>query len=220
MGPTIGRGRRRALWEDYNIWPAFTDVIAGVFLFMVFFFIILIAKSYVDLEYMQQARRVVENVKNELEDVERFMKGIDAKVEHGTIILKSDILFPYDKSQIEDIPPEGQAFLKKVGFGLKNLLQKDKSLFQIVVEGHTDLFGSDNYNQKLSFDRAQTIVTFWDRNGFSSTEYGIMPTGFGKSNPKIRTGDIDQQAVNRRIEIRIYPRFARLLELTEGAARH
>jgi len=219
MSREMAYSRRRTLREDYNIWPSFTDVVSGIFLFMIFFFIVLVTKNYVDLQSMEQYRRVVENIQKDLNNLEQLMAGTEAKVENGTIILKSDILFPFDKRRIEDIPFEGREFLKDIGFRLEKFLEKDKALFQIVVEGHTDTIGDEPYNQKLSFDRAQSIVTFWDQSDFSSKEFNVMPAGFGESRPKVNGGNKDEQAPNRRIEIRIYPRFTRLRELIESSSK-
>ena len=78
---------------------------------------------------------------------------------------------------------------------------------------HTDDIGNEDYNQRLAFDRAQSVVTFWEQNGFSPNDFDITPAGLGElpSRLIVKTGSKTNQAPNRRIEIKILPKFAQLI---------
>lgn len=206
--------RRRRVTEDtFNIWPSFTDAITAIFIFMMFFLIVMMIKNYVDLSRLRALEELVGKVERDIDDLKEFMQGEDVIVQEGTIVMQSDILFPFDRSGIDDIKPEGRRRLHRIGTKLRDFLRsKDSRLFRIVVEGHTDDFGSKEYNQKLSFDRAQTIVTFWEQNGFSPREFDVTPAGLGKLRLIVLSGTVQEQAPNRRIEIRLMPKFEELIQ--------
>lgn len=133
-------------------------------------------------------------------------------------LIQSDILFPYDRSSLNDISMKGREKLSRIGRKLKAFLEDQRSKtsidpFAVVLEGYTDTFGSDEYNQKLSFDRAQSVISLWERNGFSPNQFDIAPVGFGRlsSKLKVHRGNKTGQAPNRRIEIRLVPKFETLI---------
>ena len=205
--------RRRTIDDTFNIWPSFTDAITAIFIFMMFFLIVMMIKNYVDLSRLRALEELVGKVEKDIDELKEFMQGEDVMVEEGTIVMQSDILFPFDKCSIGDIMPTGRRRLRRIGTKLRNFLRsKDSKLFRIVVEGHTDSFGSQEYNQGLSFNRAQTIVTFWDQSGFSPREFDITPVGLGELRLIVPSGTVQKQAPNRRIEIRLMPKFEQLIQ--------
>lgn len=69
--------------------------------------------------------------------------------------------------------------------------------FQVMVEGHTDSEGSDEYNQWLSEQRASSVVAYLADNGVEVSR--MAAKGFGESQP-IATNDTPEgRAANRRI---------------------
>lgn len=205
--------RRRTVQEPFNIWPSFTDAIIAIFIFMMFFLIVMMIKNYVDLSRLRALEELVGKIERDIEELKEFMEGEDVTVKEGTIVMQSDILFPFDKWSIEDIPPEGKRRLRRIGRKLKDFItRKDSKLFRIVVEGHTDRFGTLEYNQVLSFNRAQAIVTFWELNHFSPKAFDIAPVGLGELRLIVPSGSPEEQAPNRRIEIRLMPKFEQLIQ--------
>lgn len=71
-----------------------------------------------------------------------------------TFTLKSDVLFNFNKATLK---PEGQQALDQLYTQLSNMDPKDGSA---VVLGYTDRIGSEQYNQKLSEKRAQSVVDY------------------------------------------------------------
>ncbi|MEF9427259.1 MAG: OmpA family protein [Candidatus Mariimomonas ferrooxydans] len=73
---------------------------------------------------------------------------------------------------------------------------------RIVVEGHTDSIGTEEYNQKLSTKRAEAVMKYFITNG-NIDESRISSGGYGESRPietnKTRSG----RAQNRRSDILI-----------------
>jgi outer membrane protein OmpA-like peptidoglycan-associated protein len=68
----------------------------------------------------------------------------------------------------------------------------------IEVGGHTDTRGSDEYNLRLSEQRAQAVKNELIRNGVM--EQRIKAVGYGESRPIS-----SDHAMNRRVEITIIP---------------
>ena len=67
------------------------------------------------------------------------------------------------------------------------------------VEGHTDSTGSDELNQKLSVQRAETTRSFLIEQGVD--ERTITAEGYGKANPIADNSTAEGRQKNRRVEI-------------------
>ena len=71
----------------------------------------------------------------------------------------------------------------------------------IQINGHTDNVGTDEYNQKLSVNRAKSVYNYLVSNGVP--EKRISSKGFGSTMP-IDDNETDSgRARNRRVEIEI-----------------
>lgn len=206
----------RRLHNNYsglNFWPSFTDAITAIFICVTFFLIVMVIKNYVDLSRLRTLEELVGKIENDLDELEEFMGGEDVTVEEGTIVMRSDILFPFNESDLDDIPIEGQTRLKRIGEKLKQFIsQKDSKLFSIVVEGHTDSYGEREYNRSLSLKRSQTVVDYWEQVGFTWEEFDIVSVGLGERDLIVLAGTKDEQSPNRRIVIRLVPKFSQLIQ--------
>ncbi len=70
--------------------------------------------------------------------------------------LSADALFLFDLGGVEHIKDEGRAKLDK----LANRVLKEKSVPKIHLIGHTDYLGKDEYNMKLSEQRAKSVKEY------------------------------------------------------------
>jgi outer membrane protein OmpA-like peptidoglycan-associated protein len=71
----------------------------------------------------------------------------------------------------------------------------------VVVEGHTDNVGTDEYNQELSVRRAESVFRYLVNRGVAPERLRIE--GYGKTRP-VATNDTEQgRAQNRRVELRV-----------------
>lgn len=125
-------------------------------------------------------------------------------VETKRFTLKSDVLFAFNKSNLK---PEGQQALDQLYGELSSINPQDGA---IVVLGYTDRIGSEQYNQKLSEQRAQSVVSYLVSKGIPADK--ISARGLGKSNPvtgstcdgmKRGAALIDCLAPDRRVEIEV-----------------
>ncbi len=107
-----------------------------------------------------------------------------------TATFKSGVMFDYDSANLK---PGGQSEIARVATVLNKYPQT-----MLRVEGHTDTKGSEEYNQKLSERRAESVKNALIQQGVNSQR--ITTVGFGESQP-ISSDD----ATNRRVNIVITP---------------
>jgi OmpA-OmpF porin, OOP family len=111
------------------------------------------------------------------------------------IRLSSDVLFAFDSAQLK---PESETTLQNLALALGKAVK-----IQVTVEGHTDTVGEDSYNQKLSEDRALSVAV-WLKAHSTLDPTHIQSKGYGESRPIVSpNGSIEEQARNRRVEIRV-----------------
>lgn len=71
----------------------------------------------------------------------------------------------------------------------------------VVIEGHTDSDGSDDYNQKLSEKRAASVEAYL--RGKNLDIASLSSVGYGESQPIADNSTSSGKAMNRRVEIKI-----------------
>ncbi len=109
----------------------------------------------------------------------------------GLIVNLSDVLFDTGKYTLK---PDTKVSLAKVS----GILQAYPGL-KLQVEGYTDSVGGDEYNQKLSENRAGAVRDFLVSQGVSMDN--ISATGFGKNNPVADNTTAGGRAQNRRVNL-------------------
>jgi outer membrane protein OmpA-like peptidoglycan-associated protein len=70
---------------------------------------------------------------------------------------------------------------------------------KVQVEGYTDSIGSDEYNQKLSEERADSVKGYLVAQ--SAQDNNVTAEGLGKSNPIADNSTAAGRAKNRRVEL-------------------
>ena len=106
------------------------------------------------------------------------------------ITLDSGILFDVDKY---DVRPEAAEVLKNLATVLK---EADIKAFEI--DGHTDSDASDEHNQVLSENRANSVKNFLTSQGLTAE---ITINGYGESRPIASNDTPEGKQKNRRVEI-------------------
>ncbi len=72
---------------------------------------------------------------------------------------------------------------------------------RIEVAGHTDSSGADAFNQRLSEQRAQSVLDYLRRSGVDASR--LRAVGYGESQPIDDNATAEGQENNRRIEFRV-----------------
>jgi outer membrane protein OmpA-like peptidoglycan-associated protein len=125
----------------------------------------------------------------------------------GLIVNMSDVLFDFNKYTLK---PEAREKLAKVS-GI--LLAYPGLTMQ--VEGYTDNIGSDDYNQKLSEQRAGAVSDYLVTQGVAQTN--INATGYGKNDPVADNSTNDGRAQNRRVQLVVSGNSIGVQEQAPGA---
>jgi outer membrane protein OmpA-like peptidoglycan-associated protein len=109
----------------------------------------------------------------------------------GLIASMSDVLF---KTGSFELLPGARERLAKVS----GIIIAHPGL-HLEVEGHTDSVGGDDYNQKLSENRAQAVRDYLVQQGI--TDSSIVFRGLGKTQPVASNDTPEGRQQNRRVEL-------------------
>ena len=138
-------------------------------------------------------------IKEQFERVEKMFDRSEARVfREGNEIILRLVGLSFDSGKA-DIKPEGVTLLNKVEKAIDVFPQSE-----IVIEGHTDSFGGDEANQRLSQSRADAIQHYMI-NAMRIPSYRMIATGYGETNPVANNETEAGRARNRRIDIVIKP---------------
>jgi outer membrane protein OmpA-like peptidoglycan-associated protein len=109
----------------------------------------------------------------------------------GLIVNLSDVLFDVDSANLK---PGAREKLARIA----GILSAHPDL-KIEIEGHTDSTGSDDYNQRLSERRAQSVQAYFSQQGIGKAI--VATAGYGESRPVATNGTAAGRQQNRRVEI-------------------
>jgi outer membrane protein OmpA-like peptidoglycan-associated protein len=115
--------------------------------------------------------------------------------ENAFLVNLPDVTFATGSAAIS---PSFQATLDQVA---TSMVQYPNSL--IDVYGHTDTVGSTASNQTLSEERARAVANYLISRGVAANR--IRWQGYGETQLKVQTGDNVNEALNRRVEIKVVP---------------
>lgn len=129
------------------------------------------------------------------EKIERDLEGATVtRVGEGIkITFDSGLLFSLDSASMQSA---GQTNLTNLA---EILVKYDDTL--ILIEGHTDSSGSEDYNLTLSRSRAQSVANQLSGLSVDATRFTIM--GYGEGQPIADNGTLQGQQENRRVELAI-----------------
>ena len=109
----------------------------------------------------------------------------------GLIVNMSDVLF--DTAQYTLKPGARERLARVAGIILSHPGLK------IEVEGHTDSVGGDDYNMRLSENRASAVRTYLVGQGINPAN--VTSAGFGKGDPVADNSTAAGRQMNRRVEL-------------------
>jgi len=133
----------------------------------------------------QQAQELEQNLP--AAEVERVGEGIAVTFESG-------VLFPYNSDQVL---PAGRENLRQLANSLRNYPGTT-----VLIVGHTDSSGSDEYNMGLSYRRAESARSFLAAQGIDASR--VRVEGRGESEPVADNSTDAGRQQNRRVEIAIF----------------
>jgi outer membrane protein OmpA-like peptidoglycan-associated protein len=139
-------------------------------------------------------RRRAENEKTALRQqlLDQFNLILETRdTARGLIVNMADVLFDFGKYTLR---PETREKLAKVS----GIILAHPGL-KLEIEGHTDSIGSEEFNQKLSENRANTVREYLISQGLE--EDAVSARGFGKGQPLVPNDTAANRQKNRRVEM-------------------
>ena len=110
-----------------------------------------------------------------------------------TTMLPGDLLFEYNSAVLRDS--------SKIGMQKIALVMDLNPQLYCWIEGHTDLYGGDDFNYNLSLRRAESVKSYLVGIGMNPDQ--IKTRGIGKNQPIVPQGTQEEQSINRRVEIKM-----------------
>jgi outer membrane protein OmpA-like peptidoglycan-associated protein len=114
-------------------------------------------------------------------------------IEIGQVVRLNNVFFDFDKW---DLRPESFVELDRV----VKLLNENPAI-EIEMSAHTDSRGSDEYNIRLSDNRARSVMEYILYKGISPSR--IISKGYGETMPVVPNDTDDNRQLNRRVEFKI-----------------
>jgi len=151
----------------------------------------------------QQTEQIRERLKQQLNQVLQT-----TETARGLVMNMSDVLFDFNKYTLK---PEAREKLAKVS----GILLAYPGL-KVQVEGYTDNIGSDEYNQKLSEQRADGVRDYLVSQ--SVNDNNVTAAGYGKSSPVADNSTNAGRAQNRRVQLVVSGNAIGVQESAPGAA--
>lgn len=139
--------------------------------------------QFIELEVPLQSKEITVP-----DNVELTIDGTEV-----TMLVPDHLLFEFDEYALKDESKETLSEIKKT------LKQFDKNI-DIVINGHTDNVGKEDYNMKLSEQRAEEVKKFLTTKG-DLDNINFTTKGYGATKPIASNDDEKGQAKNRRVEI-------------------
>ena len=137
-----------------------------------------------------QAETEKANLRKQLLD--QLNKALETRdTARGLIVNMSDVLFDLNKYTLR---PEAREKLAKIS----GIVMSHPGL-KLQVEGHTDSTGTDEYNQKLSEERAESVRNYLVEQGIPADS--VTAQGFGESRPIASNDTAAGRQRNRRVEM-------------------
>lgn len=147
----------------------------------------------------EQAKRESEQAKRERDEAQqRLFVSLSEILEtrreaRGFIVNLSDVLFDFNKASLK---PGAREKLSK----LAGILLAYPGSYRLEIEGHTDAVGSEEYNLKLSQERANSVRDYLLQAGLMQNRI-TSTRGLGKSTPVATNDTPEGRQMNRRVEL-------------------
>jgi OmpA-OmpF porin, OOP family len=140
----------------------------------------------------QSAEEQAASLEQRAEQLEQELKDLQTKrTERGLVLTLGDVLFDTGRATLK---PGAYATIDRLANALKEVPSRT-----VMIEGHTDSVGSEQYNQALSEQRAQSVQAALMQRGVDASQ--IRTAGMGEALPVASNDSAGGRQQNRRVEV-------------------
>lgn len=141
---------------------------------------------------LQERAQEAQTAKDQLAATQAQLAQLQAKqTDRGTVVTLGDVLFDSGRATLK---PGADLTLDRLA-----AVMKENPQTRVVIEGHTDSRGSDEYNDALSQRRADAVAAALLGRGVPSDS--VKAIGRGKEYPVASNDTPEGRQQNRRVEI-------------------
>jgi outer membrane protein OmpA-like peptidoglycan-associated protein len=138
------------------------------------------------------AERRARQAEAEARALQQKLAELEAEqTERGLVLTLGDILFDVDGTELN---PGGFQQVGRIADFLREFPERN-----VLIEGHTDGTGADDYNEQLSLRRAYAVEDFLISEGIDPRR--VIARGYGKRYPVATNDTTAGRQQNRRVEI-------------------
>jgi outer membrane protein OmpA-like peptidoglycan-associated protein len=155
------------------------------------------------------AQSQAQQAQAQLASTQQELQNLQAKqTDRGMVMTLSDVLFDTGRATLK---PGANRDLDRLAQALK-----DNPNTRVIIEGHTDSVGGDDYNMALSEKRAQAVADALQMRGVPPDRFEVK--GLGKAFPVASNATQAGRQQNRRVEIVFSDASGRFAEAEENHA--
>jgi OOP family OmpA-OmpF porin len=148
----------------------------------------------------EKARKQAKLDRERAEQLESDLSALQARqTNRGAVLTLGEVIFATDKT---DLMPGAMRSIDKLFAFLKKYPDRN-----VLIEGHTDSIGDEEYNTELSHRRANAVRNALITKGIDPNR--IIAEGYGESYPVADNADSSGRQRNRRVEIVILEKGGR-----------
>jgi outer membrane protein OmpA-like peptidoglycan-associated protein len=139
-------------------------------------------------------------IREQFEAIENLFARDEARVSReGNQLILRLVGLTFDSGSAA-IKPENRELLQKVAQAATVFPRSE-----VIIEGHTDSYGSDDTNMRLSRERADAVRSYLGDLGIPA--FRTSAVGYGETQPIANNETAQGRARNRRIDVRIEPQL-------------
>ena len=147
----------------------------------------------------EMAAQIAQQRGDELADVSARARELEQEVsdlktredERGLVVTLEDVLFEFDSAELK---AGATRTLERLAQFVNEYPERE-----ILIEGHTDSVGSEDYNQRLSRERAEAVAALLAGRGVDRAR--IETAGLGESAPLASNDNEAGRQQNRRVDL-------------------
>jgi outer membrane protein OmpA-like peptidoglycan-associated protein len=151
-----------------------------------------LAEAQVQQLAQERDRLQLTGREQQVEELEAELAALEAeRTDRGILVTLQDVLFQTNRATLE---PGAERSLSAIAQYLEKHPERE-----VVIEGHTDARGPEDYNRQLSQRRAESVKEALVGRGVP--EERIEARGLGESTPVASNDNPTGRQLNRRVEV-------------------